>query len=172
MQLKSPSCLHKGRDRGTVRREGGVGSGRISDGVKNDQNFKCSLEPREHSPKIFWWFLTPFRSNFCLKKLLIWAKNSPIFCSKLPRSQKWRYQEFLLHQKMAKEGSKNQKNFFFQKKYSKDGKKKFWDLWDHICPKSILGVRGGWGSDPRSLPKGCPRDPGISKACPRSSRDF
>ena len=30
-----------------------VGSGRISDGVKNDQNFKCSLEPREHSPKIF-----------------------------------------------------------------------------------------------------------------------
>ena len=29
------------------------GSGRISDGVKNDQNFKCSLEPREHSPKIF-----------------------------------------------------------------------------------------------------------------------
>ena len=42
-----------GRDRGTVRREGGVGSGRISDGVKNDQNFKCSLEPREHSPKIF-----------------------------------------------------------------------------------------------------------------------
>ena len=65
------------------------------------------------------------------KKLLVWAKNSLIFCSKLPRSQKWRYQEFLLHQKMAKEGSKNQKKIFFQKKYSKDGKKKFGDLWDH-----------------------------------------
>ena len=65
------------------------------------------------------------------KKLLIWAKNSPIFCSKLPRSQKWRYQKFLLHQKMAKEGSKNQKKIFSQKKYSKDGKNKFWDLWDH-----------------------------------------
>ena len=72
------------------------------------------------------------------KKLLIWAKNSPIFCSKLPRSQKWRYQKFLLHQKMAKEGSKNQKKNFFQKKYSKDGKNKFWDLWDHNCTKSIF----------------------------------
>ena len=57
--------------------------------------------------------------------MLIWVKNCPIFCSKLPRSQKWRYQEFLLHQKMAKEGSKNQKKIFFQKKYSKDGKKNF-----------------------------------------------
>ena len=28
--------------------------------------------------------------------------------------------------------------FFFQKKYSKDGKKKFWDLWDHFCKKSIF----------------------------------
>ena len=63
------------------------------------------------------------------KKLLVWAQNSLIFCSKLPRSQNWRYQEFLLHQKMAKEESKIQ--FFFQKKYSKDGKNKFWDLWDH-----------------------------------------
>ena len=57
------------------------------------------------------------------KKLLVWAQNSLIFCSKLPRSQNWRYQEFLLHQNMAKEGSKNQKKIFFQKKYSKDGKK-------------------------------------------------
>ena len=73
------------------------------------------------------------------KKLLIWAKNSPIFCSKLPRSQKWRYQKFLLHQKMAKEGSKNQKKIFSQKKYSKDGKNKFWDLWGHNCKKSIFG---------------------------------
>ena len=39
-----------GRSGGVGR---GVGSGRKSDGVKNDQNFKCSLEPREHSPKIF-----------------------------------------------------------------------------------------------------------------------
>ena len=77
------------------------------------------------------------------KKLLIWAKNSHIFCSKLPRSQKWRYQEFLLDQKMAKEGSKNQKKNFSQKKYSKDGKNKFWDLWDHnfIFRKSPDGFR-------------------------------
>ena len=57
------------------------------------------------------------------KKLLIWAKNSPIFCSKLPRNQKWRYQKFLLHQKMAKEGSKNQ--FFFRKNIRKMGKTNF-----------------------------------------------
>ena len=40
-------------------------------------------------------------------------------------------------------GVKKSKKKIFQKKYSKDGKKKFGDLWDHICPKSILGVRGG-----------------------------
>ena len=74
------------------------------------------------------------------KKLLIWAKNSPIFCSKLPRSQKWRYQEFLLHQKMAKEGSKNQKKIFFQKKYSKDGKKNFG------TSGTIFGQNRFWGS--------------------------
>ena len=33
------------------------------------------------------------------------------------------------------------KSFFFQKKYSKDGKK-IGDLWDHFWPKSILGVGG------------------------------
>ena len=71
------------------------------------------------------------------KKLLIWAKNSPIFCSKLPRSQKWRYQKFLLHQKMAKEGSKNQ-NFFSEKIFER-WKNKFWDLWGHNCKKSIFG---------------------------------
>ena len=49
--LKISEMQSMGGDRGTVR--GGVGSGRKSDGVKNDQNFKCSLEPREHSPKIF-----------------------------------------------------------------------------------------------------------------------
>ena len=31
---------------------------------------------------------------------------------------------------------KSKKNF--QKKYSKDGKNKFWDLWDHNCTKSIF----------------------------------
>ena len=30
------------------------------------------------------------------------------------------------------------KSNFFQKKYSKDGKNKFWDLWDHNCTKSIF----------------------------------
>ena len=50
--------------------------------------------------------------------MLVWAKNSSIFCSKLPRSQKWRYQEFLLHQKMAKERSKNQKKNYFSKSIS------------------------------------------------------
>ena len=77
------------------------------------------------------------------KKLLIWTKNSPIFCSKLPRSQKWRYQKFLLHQKMAKEGSKNQKKKNFSEKIFERWEKKFGDLWDHFWPKSILGVRGG-----------------------------
>ena len=28
-------------------------------------------------------------------------------------------------------GVKKSKKIFFQKKYSKDGKNKFWDLWDH-----------------------------------------
>ena len=76
------------------------------------------------------------------KKLLIWAKNSPIFCSKLPRSQKWRYQKFLLHQKMAKEGSKNQKNFIFSKSIFERWKKQILgplgpflakiDFWWHV----------------------------------------
>merc|ERR1712081_172556 len=60
------------------------------------------------------------------KKLPVWAKNSLIFCSKLPRSQKWRYQEFLLHQKMAEEGSKNQKK---NQKNIRKMRKKFGDLW-------------------------------------------
>ena len=47
----------------------------------------------------------------------------------LPRSQKWRYQEFLLHQKMAKEGSKNQKKFFSEK---------IFERWE----KQILGPLG------------------------------
>ena len=38
---------------------------------------------------------------------------------------------------MAKEGSKSTKQLFSQKAYSKDGKNIFWDLWDHICKKSI-----------------------------------
>ena len=76
------------------------------------------------------------------KKLLIWAKNSPIFCSKLPRSQKWRYQKFLLHQKMVKEGSKNQKNFIFSKSIFERWKKQILgplgpflakiDFWWHV----------------------------------------
>merc|ERR1711951_169893 len=57
------------------------------------------------------------------KKLLVWAQNSLIFYSKLPRSQNWRYQEFLLHQKMAKEGSKNQIFFFSEKIFERWGKK-------------------------------------------------
>ena len=64
------------------------------------------------------------------KKLLIWAQNSPIFCSKLPRSQKWRYQEFLLHQKMAKEASKKQKKLF--------SSEKIFERWE----KQILGPLG------------------------------
>merc|ERR1712081_111008 len=51
------------------------------------------------------------------KKLLIWAKNSPIFCSKLPRSQKWRYQKFLLHQKWPRRGQKIYNKKYFFKKY-------------------------------------------------------
>ena len=77
------------------------------------------------------------------KKLLVWAKNSLIFCSKLPRSQKWRYQEFLLHQKMAKEGSKNQKKIFFQKKYSKDGKKNFGTSGTIFAQNRFWGSGGG-----------------------------
>ena len=73
------------------------------------------------------------------KKLLVWAQNSLIFCSKLPRSQNWRYQEFLLHQKMAKEGSKNQKKN--QKKYSKDSKKNFG------TSGTIFGQNRFWGSE-------------------------
>ena len=71
------------------------------------------------------------------KKLLIWAKNSPIFCSKLPRSQKWRYQEFLLHQKMAKEGSKNQKKIFSEK---------IFERWE----KQILGPQRMYLKDPNT----------------------
>ena len=40
-------------------------------------------------------------------------------------------------------GVKKSKKKKFQKKYSKDGKK-IWDLWDHICKKSI-GGQGTWG---------------------------
>ena len=37
------------------------------------------------------------------------------------------------------QGGVKKSKFFFQKKYSKDGKNKFWDLWDHFWPKSIFG---------------------------------
>ena len=36
------------------------------------------------------------------------------------------------------QGGVKKSNFFFQKKYWKDGKNKFWDLWDHNCTKSIF----------------------------------
>ena len=75
------------------------------------------------------------------KKLLIWAKNSPIFCSKLPRSQKWRYQKFLLHQKMAKEGSKNQKKIFFRKNIRKMGKTNFGTSGTIIAKNRFWGGR-------------------------------
>ena len=39
--------------------------------------------------------------------------------------------KFCCTKKLAKEGSKSKKKQFFQKKDSKDGKNKFWDLWDH-----------------------------------------
>ena len=48
-------------------------------------------------------------------------------------------------------GVKKSKKNFFQKKYSKDGKNKFWDLWDHFWPKSIFGDMLVT-SDPTPLP--------------------
>ena len=84
----------------TPRLGRGWGEGR----GENDENFKCSLEPREQFPKIFWWYLTGFGEIFGSKKL---AKNNFIFCSKLRRSEKCCYEEFLLQQKIAKEGIKN-----------------------------------------------------------------
>ena len=71
------------------------------------------------------------------KKLLVGAKNSLIFCSKLPRSQIWRYQKFLLHQKMAKEGSKNQ--IFFSEKIFERWEKKIWGPLGPYLPKIDFG---------------------------------
>ena len=54
--------------------------------------------------------------------------------------------------KNGQEGIKKiQKNVFFQKLYSKDGKNKFGDLWDHNCKNSFFlicgtGSGGGDGS--------------------------
>ena len=52
------------------------------------------------------------------------------------------------------EVKKSKKISFFQKVHSKDGKNKFWDLWDHFWPKSILGVRGVGGQTHGHFPKG------------------
>ena len=45
---------------------------------------------------------------------------------------------FCCTKKWPRRGQKIKKKIFFQKKYSKDGKNKFWDLWDHFWQKSIL----------------------------------
>ena len=103
------------------------------------------------------------------KKLLIWAKNCPIFCSKLPRSQKWRYQEFLLHQKMAKEGSKNQKKIFFQKKYSKDGKKNFGTSGTIISFFENLRTHFGRWPYPPYPPRTVPRSRPLAEVVLRSA---
>ena len=118
----------------------GVGSGHISDGVKNDQNFKCSLEPREHSPKIFWWFLTPFRSNFCLKKNCWYGPKIALFSVvNCPGAKNGVIKNFCCTKKWPRRGKKI--NFFF---FSE----KIFERWEKNFGTSgtIFGQNRFWGS--------------------------
>ena len=117
-----------------------VGGVRGGSGSKNQMVFRTQRTLSENILMIFDLLAVQFWPQ---KKLLVWAKNSLIFCSKLPRSQKWRYQEFLLHQKMAKEGSKNQKKFFFRKNIRKMGKKN-WGTSGTIFAQNRFWGSGGW----------------------------
>ena len=112
--ITSKSSPKNARKLGSVRGKDPprVGGGQGQKFSKNKMFFRTQRTLSENILMIF----DPLPVKFLpQKKLLIWAKNSHIFCSKLPRSQKWRYQKFLLHQKMAKEGSKNQKKIFSEK---------------------------------------------------------
>ena len=64
--------------------------------------------------------------------------------------------KFFVAPKNGQRGVKKCKKNIFQKVYSKDGKNKFWDVWDQNCKKSFfwdICGQGGGMIVPRSPPK-------------------